>query len=269
MTRRLIDPDRQREQRRQSLLLDRLDARFGPIFAREIARASREMVQAYEATGEVGAARGHYEQLEREFQRMAAQAALTFGGRVLEQALQKGLVYTRGDGGAGFVSGYSTVYLERKEDFAQMMMRLALQYVAQEAVRRKITSIAETTRARIVSLVDQGYRDGLGVAEIARGIRDRIPGMSRLRGALIARTETHGAANFGADVAARETGLTLRKEWVAASDARTRDSHALIDGETVGMDDAFSNGLMYPGDPSGDADEVINCRCGVSHVVID
>ena len=78
MSRRLLDPDRKREQRRQSLLLDRLDARFGPIFAREIARASREMLDAYEATGEVGAARGHYDGLEREFQRMAAQAALVF-----------------------------------------------------------------------------------------------------------------------------------------------------------------------------------------------
>ena len=254
MTRRLIDPDRKREQRRQSLLLDRLDARFGPIFAREIARASREMLDAYEATGEVGAGRNHYDQLEREFQRMAAQAAVTFGGRVLEQGKAAGLI------------------LERKEDFAQMMMRLALQYVGQEAVRRKITSIAETTRARIVSLVDQGYREGLGVAEIARGIRDRIPGMSQLRGALIARTETHGAANFGADVAARETGLNLRKEWVSAADERTREDHGAADGQIVGMDDAFDVGgesLMYPGDPAGSPENVINCRCSVAHIVDD
>jgi len=269
VTRRLIDPDRKREQRRQSLLLDRLDARFGPIFAREIARASREMLNVYEATGEVGAGRNHYDQLEREFQRMAAQAAMTFGGRVLEQSLQKGLVYTRGDGGAGFISGYSTTYLERKEDFAQMMMRLALQYVGQEAVRRKITSIAETTRARIVSLVDQGYRDGLGVAEIARGIRDRIPSMSQARGALIARTETHGAANFGADIAARETGLSLRKEWVSAADERTRTSHQLMDGKKADIDGAFENGLFYPGDPNGEPEEIINCRCAVSHIVDD
>ena len=244
MTRRLMDPDRKREQRRQSLLLDRLDARFGPIFAREIARASREMLDAYEATGEVGAARGHYDGLEREFQRMAETAALTFGGRIIEQGKSAGLI------------------LERKEDFAQMMTRLALQYVAQEAVRRKITSIAETTRAQIVSLVDQGYRDGLGVAEIASGVRDRISGISQLRGALIARTETHGAANFGADVAARETGLNLRKEWVSAADERTREDHAAADGQIVGMDDAFDVGgesLMYPGDPAGSPENVINC----------
>lgn len=251
MTRRLLDADPRREQRRQSLLLDRMEGRYARSFASEIARASREMLDVYEATGEVGSSRDHYDAMESEFQRMATQAALTFGGRIIKQGKSAGLI------------------LERKEDFAQRMTRLALEYVAREAIRRKITSITETTRARIVSLVDQGYREGLGVAEIARGIRNRIPGMSQLRGALIARTETHGAANFGADVAAKETGLNLRKEWVAASDARTRDSHERMDGETVGMDDAFSNGLMYPGDPSGRADEVINCRCGVSHIVVD
>jgi hypothetical protein len=231
-----------------------MEGRYAKSFASEIARASREMLDVYEATGEVGAPRDHYDRLEAEFQRMATQAALTFGGRILEQGKSAGLI------------------LERKENFGQLMMRLALQYVAQEAIRRRIVSITETTRARIVSLVEQGYRDGLGVSDIARGIRDRIPGMSQIRGALIARTETHGAANFGADVAARETGLNLRKEWVAGMDARTRRSHARADGQIVGMDEPFEVGgasLMYPGDPSGPADETINCRCAVAHVVVD
>jgi hypothetical protein len=254
VTRRLMDRDRQREQRRQSLLLDRLDARFAPVFAREIARASREMVRAYELTGEVGPGRDHYDAMEREFQRMAVQAALIFGGRVIEQGKDLGLA------------------LERKEDFSQRMMRMALAYVAQEAVRRKITSIADTTRARIVSLVDQGYRDGLGAREVGRMIRDRIPAMSIIRGQLIARTETHGAAQFGADVAARATGLTLRKEWVAAEDERTREDHLEADGQIVGMDDAFDVGgvaMMYPGDPSAPVEQIANCRCVSAYIVDD
>lgn len=232
-------------------MLDRLDARYRPAFTREIARAMRDMVQAYELTGEVPPARDHYDQIEATFQSMATASAITFGGRVVDQGKAAGLV------------------LERKEDFATMFRRLALQYVAQEAVRRKITSIAETTRAQIVAKVDAGYRAGLGVSEIAKAISADVPMISRWRGALIARTETHGAANFGADAAAKETGLTLRKEWVAAQDERTRLSHSVLDGDTVGMDDAFSNGMMYPGDPSGPPEEVINCRCAVSHIVVE
>lgn len=254
MTRRLLDQNPQREQRRQSFLLDKLEARYRPVFAREIARASRQMVDAYEITGEVMPAQNHYDQMEAEFQRMAVNSALVFGGRVIDQGKSLGLV------------------LERKEDFAQRMMRLALTYVGQEAIRRRITSITETTRARIVSLVDQGYRDGKGQNEIARDIRDRIPAISLARGALIARTETHGAAQFGADAAARETGLDLQKEWVAAEDERTRTTHARADGQIVGMDATFDVGgasLRYPGDPRGPADETINCRCVVAYIVND
>ena len=93
-----------------------------------------------------------------------------------------------------------------------------------------------------------------------------------MRGALIARTETHAAANAGADTAARETGLQLRKEWVSAEDERTRDSHRVADGDVADMDGAFAVGadlLKYPGDPAGSPEETINCRCAISHIVVE
>ena len=234
--------------------MDRLDARFTPAVSRRIAQASRQMVDMFEHTGEVGIAPDHYGQIEDEFKRMAETAALVFGGRIIEQGKA-----------AGFV-------LERKEGFADMMARLAMQYIAQEAIRRRITSIAETTRNRIVSLVEQGYEAGFGQQEIARTIRDRIPSMSLVRGALIARTEVHGAAQFGADSAARSAGLQLRKEWVASGDERTRRDHRRADGQVVGMDEPFIVGgerLMYPGDSAGRADQTINCRCVHSFIVVD
>jgi hypothetical protein len=62
---------------------------------------------------------------------------------------------------------------------------------------------------------------------------------------------------------AQSKGLPLVKVWVSAVDSKTRDSHAAIDGEQKPLDEPFSNGLMYPGDPASGADEVINCRCGM------
>ena len=44
-------------------------------------------------------------------------------------------------------------------------------------------------------------------------------------------------------------------------DDRTRESHANLDHEIQELEDEFSNGLQYPGDPSGDPSEVYNCRC--------
>lgn len=56
-------------------------------------------------------------------------------------------------------------------------------------------------------------------------------------------------------------GIKLKKEWLATLDARTRHSHAMLDGEQVAQDKKFSNGCRYPGDPQGPAWEIYNCRC--------
>lgn len=53
------------------------------------------------------------------------------------------------------------------------------------------------------------------------------------------------------------------KQWDSTLDSRTRESHAIVDGEIRELDGPFSNGLMFPGDPSYGAAEVINCRCAL------
>lgn len=58
-----------------------------------------------------------------------------------------------------------------------------------------------------------------------------------------------------------EEGVDIEKGWMAVLDERTRDSHAEMDMEFVGVDDEFSNGLEYPCDPAGAPEEVYNCRC--------
>jgi len=115
-----------------------------------------------------------------------------------------------------------------------------------------------------------GQAEGLGQREIAKIISNNAPTIGRQRGALIARTETHSAGNYGAQKQAASTGLVLRREWIAATTAR--DSHRDANTQTVGMDEPFIIGgesLDYPGDPSGSAANVINCRCSVGYLVID
>jgi uncharacterized protein with gpF-like domain len=253
MARRLIDNNRRREQRRQSLLLDRLERQFARRFRAEIARAMRELAEQYRLTGEVGVPRDHLQNIEAIFRQLAVTSAEMFGARIVDQ---------------GKAAGFR---IETK-DFAETMSRLALRYVASEIIRQRITSIANTTRQQVVNAVSIGYSEGLGQDGVARLILDRVSEFSLYRGRMIARTETHGAANFGATEAARETGLPLRKEWIAAQDERTRESHAEADGQIVGQDESFEVGgslLQYPGDPAGSAEEVINCRCALGWVVAD
>ncbi len=242
------------EQRRQSRLLDQLEGRFGARITKEIERASRDVLNRYEDMGIITGARDHQRRLEDIYSEMAIASFRVFGSRILDQGKSRGLI------------------LDTKLDFSEIFQRMALAYINNEMVRKRITSVAETTREQIVAQVAKGQDEGLGVAAIAKRISDRVPSISRTRGALIGRTETHSAANYGANEAAKETGLNLRKEWVSAEDERTRPAHAAADGQIVGMKETFDvggEGLMYPGDPAGSAANTINCRCSVAHIVED
>ena len=55
---------------------------------------------------------------------------------------------------------------------------------------------------------------------------------------------------------------TGTKTWVVGS-RNPRSSHAYMDGETVGINDSFSNGMAWPGDPVGGVDEVAGCQCSI------
>ena len=254
MARRLIDRNRTREARRQVLLLDRLTRQFRGRLERELADAMRDMVEKWEITREVMMPRGFVERMEAVYLQMADAAIEAFSQRILQQAKHLGLAY------------------EQKEDFAQIMRRRALRYVQQEAIRRRITRVTETKRRQIINAVDAGYRSGATLPEVAASVRALIPAIARYSADAIARTEIHGAANYGSNEAARETGLPLKREWLAAEDERTRESHAEADGQIVGQDEPFQVGdslMMYPGDPSAPPEEVVNCRCTLGYIVDD
>lgn len=212
----------------------------------------REMVEHWEQTGNVTLPRDFRDRIEATYRQMAIASITTFGSRIMEQAKARGLK------------------LETKESFAQIMTRRALRFIEQEAIRRRITEVTETTRDQIIRAVRKGYEDGLGQRGTASYILDLVPQLTTYRAEVIARTETHGAANYGSQEAAKQTGLPLSREWLAAADDRTRETHREANGQVVGMDDTFRVGdsdLAFPGDPSGPADEVINCRCAVGYIV--
>lgn len=58
---------------------------------------------------------------------------------------------------------------------------------------------------------------------------------------------------------------TIQKEWVTGANART--SHAMMQGEVVGIDDTFSNGARWPGDDNLDPDESCGCNCSTEVII--
>lgn len=70
-------------------------------------------------------------------------------------------------------------------------------------------------------------------------------------------------AAFAVTEAAKQVGRPqTTKTWVVTS-SNPRSSHAAMAGETVPVDDVFSNGMAWPGDPVAGAEEVANCMCSV------
>lgn len=124
---------------------------------------------------------------------------------------------------------------------------------------------------RVNAEVLQGILQGESIPKIAKRLRDNV-GMSA-RGSAVrnARTAVTSAENKGRmDMLhdAEEKGVKAEKGWLAAHDARVRESHAQVDGEFVGIDKEFSNGLQFPGDPDGRPEEVYNCRCTLIYKVV-
>ena len=118
-------------------------------------------------------------------------------------------------------------------------------------------------KADVSREVTRGIAANMQYRDIARNIKN-VSGVTMGRGRLIARTEGHRIqqqSNYDAQQRAKGIGADVVKQWDATLDSRTRESHAAVDGEIREIDKPFSNGLMFPGDPSGAAAEVCNCRC--------
>ena len=116
----------------------------------------------------------------------------------------------------------------------------------------------------------QGILQGESMDKIAKRLRN-VQEMNRTQAIRSARTLVTGAENKGrldSHKRAEEDGIILEEKWVATKDGKTRHSHAILNGETKKTNETFSNGLEYPGDPSGRPEEVYNCRCTMTAKVL-
>ena len=118
----------------------------------------------------------------------------------------------------------------------------------------------------IQSVMTQGILQGESIPKIAKRLAEKV-GDSNYNAAIRnARTMTTRAENAGrldSYKRAEKLGIKLKKMWVATLDHRTRDSHVDLDGEVVGLNETFSNGMDYPGG-MGPPEEVYNCRCSLN-----
>lgn len=145
-----------------------------------------------------------------------------------------------------------------------------LREYARSRTGRRIKGITETTRERVSNAINYAMESGGSVEDMTKTItyflRNDYKEFTTVRARMIAQTEMVTASNEASILAGQSTGLEMRKFWSTSGLPNVRESHmaAEIDSNDVGGysdGEAFSNGLQYPGDPSGDASEVCNCHC--------
>lgn len=78
------------------------------------------------------------------------------------------------------------------------------------------------------------------------------------------RTRIQSQARYDTGQEAVDMGIQLTKEW-SASGINTRETHRHLDGQILPFEEDFKlidgDRLKYPGDPSGQAKNIINCYC--------
>lgn len=119
----------------------------------------------------------------------------------------------------------------------------------------------------------QGILQGETMQEIAQRMSN-VVGMNETAAIRNARTMVTGAECRGRMEGfrkAEESGIILKKRWIATHDGRTRDWHSELNGVEVDPDEPFVNSvgeIMYPGDPSAHPANVYNCRCTIASRVV-
>lgn len=123
----------------------------------------------------------------------------------------------------------------------------------------------ELLKKKIISHVSRGISTGMSFQQVAQQLA-AYTNIGFNNAVRIARTEGHRIqiqSTMDTCYKAKEKGADVVKQWDSTLDKRTRKSHQKVDGEIRELDEPFSNGLMFPGDPAGGAAEVVNCRCAL------
>ena len=135
-----------------------------------------------------------------------------------------------------------------------------------DAVNRKMKRVPESVIEEINEAMAEGLELEEDSTELAKRVDKQLKKSNPVRSKMIARTSGTAAFEGGQLEAFRDVGLS-QKGWLAQPGARP--SHAEAHLQRVPIEEPFSVGeskLMHPGDPTGPADEVINCRCSLQGI---
>ena len=152
---------------------------------------------------------------------------------------------------------------------------LGVEYIAEKttAYLRKVAEaraelINNETKNKVQQAMDDAEEDEDPEEAAAHELDKRSDLDAELLAGMLAKT----VAGWGTEEASRQAAdqgskRKVYKVWEAGANAR--ESHALMDGETVPIDETFSNGADWPGDDSLDPDESCGCNCSTRIIIME
>lgn len=172
-----------------------------------------------------------------------------------------------------------------KQGFLNSLFQRKLTEIVNTTAGKKISTITHTSTESIKNIIrgilDESDTGGWGISELTsnifREVGQHLRGNGYDRARAIAQTEMISASNQAstdaADKITSANGLKYRKYWSTSGLPGIRETHLQAESysdERNGLepDEAFQNGLLYPGDPNGAAEEVINCRCTIMQEIV-
>lgn len=138
-------------------------------------------------------------------------------------------------------------------------------------IENRIVGVGQNAYEDVTDALRTTLEVGGSPQEAAAAVRHEL-GVTYRRSSSIARTETAaviGSANLTVSEDLQSAGIEHHREWLATMEGctpggRTRPTHCAANGQIVGPGERFKVGdaeLWFPADPTGPAEETIQCRC--------
>lgn len=201
----------------------------------------------------------------------------------MAEALKKGMRKQKapGDPGQGTQTEQDReANLQSLRDRAKRLLRKEIAGIE----TGRFVGYSKNEMTRVYNDIEKNAEAGQGLDEIASNIRVKFGEFYEGQATNIMRTEYGSAmaesqAQYSEDLGTQCT--TMRKVWLSIIDDHTRDSHVAADGlEIEGSPeevmnkrfsevDANAPNLRYPKEETGEAGEIVNCRCQVSYEPVE
>lgn len=129
------------------------------------------------------------------------------------------------------------------EDMLDKVMQLQQQQINGYIINGKlwpgIKGVTKEIQAKVIQTVQEGLNENKSSKEIKEDIKKVYGGFSDWRATMIARTETTRIINEGKLLGYKETGISGKKVWDSAIDARTSDICKRLNNQERELDEGF------------------------------